>query len=44
MKPESLSRALAKLKPIGISTERDIVSIEDIGKVVMFVEDVGEDE
>ncbi len=44
MKPESLSRALAKLKPIGISTERDIVSIEDIGKVVKFVEDVGEDE
>lgn len=44
MKPESLSRALAKLKPIGVTNERDAVSIEDIGKVVKFVEDVGEDE
>lgn len=44
MKPESLSRALGKLKPIGVSTERDAVSIDDIGKVIKFVEDVGEDE
>ena len=44
MKPESLSRALGKLKPIGVSTERDAVSIEDVGKVVKFVEDVGEDD
>lgn len=44
MKPESLSRALGKLKPIGVSTERDAVSIDDIGKVIKFVEDIGEDE
>jgi len=44
MKPESLSRALTKLKPIGITVERDSVKIQDVRKIREFVEEGGEDE
>ncbi len=44
MKPESLSRALAKLKPLGVVVDRDSVSIEDIRRIAQFVEETGEDE
>ena len=38
MKPESLSRALSKLKPLGVSVERERVSIVDVHLLVRFVE------
>lgn len=38
MKPESFSRALAKLRPLGISVERDRVTIADVQLLVRFVE------
>ena len=38
MKPESLSRALAKLRPLGISVDREQVSIVDVDLLVRFVE------
>jgi CRP/FNR family transcriptional regulator, dissimilatory nitrate respiration regulator len=45
MKPESLSRALAKLRPLGVTVEREHVSIVDVDLLVRFVEsrDLGED-
>jgi CRP/FNR family transcriptional regulator, dissimilatory nitrate respiration regulator len=45
MKPESLSRALAKLRPLGVSVEREHVSIVDVDLLVRFVEsrDAGEE-
>ncbi len=44
MKPESLSRALTKLKPIGITVDRDSVQIEDVRKISQFIEETGDDE
>lgn len=38
MKPESLSRALAKLRPLGISVDRDRVTIVDASLLAKFVE------
>lgn len=38
MKPESLSRALAKLRPLGVSVDREQVSIVDVAVLVQFVE------
>lgn len=38
MKPESLSRALAKLRPLGVSVDRDEVSIVDVKLLIRFVE------
>ncbi len=38
MKPESLSRALAKLRPLGVSVDRETVSIVDVDLLVRFVE------
>lgn len=38
MKPESLSRALAKLRPLGVSVEREQVSIVDVALLAKFVE------
>jgi CRP-like cAMP-binding protein len=38
MKPESLSRALAKLRPLGVSVDREQVSIVDVHLLVNFVE------
>jgi len=45
MKPESLSRALAKLRPLGVSVDRETVSLVDVGLLVSYVEssDRGED-
>jgi CRP-like cAMP-binding protein len=38
MKPESLSRALAKLRPIGVDVDRDHVRIDDVAALQAFVE------
>ena len=38
MKPESLSRALAKLRPLGVSVDRENVSIVDVALLAQFVE------
>jgi CRP-like cAMP-binding protein len=38
MKPESLSRALAKLRPLGVSVDRESVAITDVQLLVRFVE------
>lgn len=38
MKPESLSRALAKLKPFGVRVERELVTISDLKMLREFVE------
>jgi len=38
MKPESLSRALAKLRPLGISVDRNRVTVADVQLLVRFVE------
>ncbi len=45
MKPESLSRALAKLRPLGVSVAREHVSVVDVALLAQFVEsnDRGED-
>jgi CRP-like cAMP-binding protein len=37
IKPESLSRALAKLRPMGVSVEGDHVSIAEVGDLARFV-------
>lgn len=37
MQPESFSRALAKLRPLGISVEREHVSIVDVNLLVQFI-------
>lgn len=41
MKPESLSRSLAKLRPLGVNVDRENVAIADIGVLVRFVESGG---
>lgn len=38
MKPESLSRALAKLRPLGVQVDRENVAIVDVGLLISFVE------
>ena len=38
MKPESFSRALSKLRPLGISVERDRITIADLQLLSRFVE------
>ena len=38
MKPESLSRALAKLRPLGVSVDREHVSIVDMTLLTQFVD------
>jgi CRP-like cAMP-binding protein len=38
MKPESFSRGLAKLRPLGVSVEREQVSIVDVALLSRFVE------
>jgi CRP-like cAMP-binding protein len=43
MKPESLSRALSKLRPLGISVDRESINIDDIGRVALFIEETGDD-
>ncbi|HWV81905.1 MAG TPA: Crp/Fnr family transcriptional regulator [Hyphomicrobiaceae bacterium] len=43
MKPESFSRALTRLRPLGVNVEREIVEVADIAKLAAFVEFVGDD-
>lgn len=43
MKPESLSRAFAKLRPHGVAVEREEVAIADPGALRSFIETSGED-
>ena len=38
MKPESLSRGLAKLRPLGVTVDREQVAIVDVNLLVRFVE------
>ena len=38
MKPESLSRALTRLRPIGVTVDRDHVLINDISRLTEYVE------
>jgi CRP-like cAMP-binding protein len=38
MKPESLSRALAKLRPLGVGVDRETVSVVDVGLLISYVE------
>lgn len=38
MKPESFSRAIGKLKKLGVSVNHEFVSIADIGTLIAFVE------
>ena len=38
MKPESFSRALARLRAHGVTVDREIVKIDDVGRLVSFVE------
>ncbi len=38
MKPESFSRALAKLRILGVRTERNKVSLSDVAKLLAFCE------
>ncbi len=37
MQPESFSRALARLRKVGVSVARDNVQIKDVRKLVEFV-------
>ncbi|GAB4225137.1 MAG: transcriptional regulator Dnr [Methyloligellaceae bacterium] len=37
MQPESFSRAMMKLKPLGVEVERERVSIKDVGRLIEFV-------
>jgi hypothetical protein len=37
MKPESLSRALAKLRPLGVSVDRETVAVENVQSLRDFV-------
>ena len=45
MKPESLSRAISKLRPLGVSVDREHVSIVDVNLLVRFIEssDLGDE-
>lgn len=38
MKPESLSRALAKLRPLGVRVDREMVTVEDLRSLREFVD------
>ena len=44
MKPESLSRALARLRPLGVSAERNVVVIADVNALRQFIVSRSEDE
>lgn len=44
MKPESLSRALARLRPLGVNVDREHVSIADVALLAQFVEQGGRQE
>ena len=38
MKPESLSRSLSRLRPLGVTVEREQVTIADVQRLVQFIE------
>jgi CRP-like cAMP-binding protein len=38
MKPESFSRALGRLRAHGVTVDREIINIADVGRLVSFVE------
>ena len=38
MKPESFSRALGRLGPLGVTVERDSVTLADVAKLAAFAE------
>ena len=38
MKPESFSRALGRLMPLGVTVERESVTINDVAKLAAFAE------
>jgi CRP-like cAMP-binding protein len=42
IKPESLSRALAQLKPLGVTVLRDEIAVADVGRLRTFIEEDGE--
>lgn len=44
MKPESLSRALAKLRPLGVTVEREVVAIADATALRQHVETIPDHE
>jgi CRP/FNR family transcriptional regulator, dissimilatory nitrate respiration regulator len=44
MKPESFSRALKRLRPLGVSVDREVVKIADVGRLLSLVEYAEEDE
>ncbi len=44
MKPESFSRALAKLRTYGVTVEKETVTIADLGRLQHFAGYAGEDE
>lgn len=39
MKPESFSRAMAKLKPLGVTVDRDLILLEDRAKLLQLLEE-----
>jgi CRP/FNR family transcriptional regulator, dissimilatory nitrate respiration regulator len=44
MKPESLSRALSRLRPLGVSVDRNEVSIEKVSRLIEFIESQSDDD
>lgn len=44
MKPESFSRALRRLRSFGVSVDREVVKIEDVGRLLSLVEYAQDDE
>jgi CRP-like cAMP-binding protein len=44
MKPESFSRALRRLRTYGVTVDRDVVKIDDVGRLLSLVEYAPDDE
>jgi CRP-like cAMP-binding protein len=44
MKPESFSRAIAKLKAYGVAVKNEMVTIESVERLMEFAESVGDDD
>lgn len=42
MKPESFSRAIAKLRGLGVTVDHGLVAIADVGALIAFIEKSGE--
>ena len=41
MKPESFSRALLRLSPLGVTVDRESVTIDDVARLAAFAEGTG---